>query len=110
MIDLLERYPRANRLLAKTGKEKERNLRLDTAKLRSDLRRFDLCVRTALYNMLSIAAKTDNSIDLGKNPLTFSLKLTELTRIADYGINVSSATKEFEDPTKWDTRCKNLLS
>ena len=104
VLRLLERYASANRLLEKRHKENDKYKRLNTAKLRSELKRFDLCIRSELYEMFSTAA-----VDLTKNPMVFSVKLTELTRIVDNEINISLAAKEFEDTNKWDTRCENLL-
>ena len=105
VLRLLEHYPGANRLLEKRHKENDKFKRLNTAKLRADLKRFDLCVRTELYEMFSAAA-----VDLTKNPMMFTMKLTELTRIVDNGINISLAATEFEDPNKWDTRCENFFA
>ena len=104
VIRRLERCASANRLLEKRHKENDKYKRLNTAKLRSDLKRFDLCIRSELYEMFSTAA-----VDLTKNPMVFSVKLTELTRIVDNEINISLAAKEFENTNKWDTRCENFL-
>ena len=103
VLRLLEHYPGANRLLEKRHKENDKCKRLNTAKLRVDLKRFDLCVRNELYEMFS-------AVDLTKNPMMFTVKLTELTRIVDNRINISLAANEFEDPNKWDTRCENLFT